>query len=235
MKKISILVLCVLLLGVTGCAEKNAKDDKSKEKTPSNTNVQVSYETGNAVYFNPETSTTCKKEEVGYNLEELDKKRSEPLTNSGCMRWYILNEDKENKKINLLLDHRTTYVISYPEIETKLQKDTSTWDSNLQPRLITASEIAEITNVKDFDETSEFQFETIENNVLGDKYSWLYKGYYASNDNRTTFGYWTSTKVKDSIDEYFVVRKNGKVEINPAEYHDYGIRPVITVDKDKIN
>ena len=232
-KKISFCLLCgVLLLGVTGCGN-NDTSSLSNDNNDNSTTNKVNYEIGQAIYFNPESNISCKATDVEYNIDDLDKGREEETVKSGCMRWYIIDNSNDDT-LNLILDHRTTYSVAYSNIESKLQEDTSTWDSSVSPRLITVEEIINATNLKlDFDGISSFRFEQVDdNNVLQDNFAWLYQGYYTSNNGKTTFGYWTSTPVNNDSSKYFVVTKDGEVESNPIDYDDYGIRPVITINKD---
>lgn len=228
-----IAILVSMLFILTGCSnnENDNGDEKIKDSQVT-TKSKASFNIGDAVYFNPETGKACTASDVTYDMEALDKEREELTTKTGGMRWYILGSD--DKTLTLLLDHRTTYTTKYSEVESQLERDTSTWRSELNPRLITVEEVIKATGLNlEFDGKIEFQFEESgEGNILKNTFAWLYKGYYASNNSRTTFGYWTSNKVEGSDeDEYFVVRKNGRIEANPSEYADYGIRPVITVQK----
>lgn len=230
MKKTLIFVLCgIMLFGVTACG--NEEQTKIKNDNKSETK-NVSYEIGQAIYFNPETTTSCKEQDVEYNMDDLDKGREEETVKNGCMRWYIIDNSNDDT-LDLILDHRTSYYSAYPDIENKLNDDTDTWDSSLNPRLITVEEIINATGLSlEFDGESSFRFENVDdNNILQDDFVWLYNGYYTSNNDKTTFGYWTSTPVNNDSSKYFVVTKDGEIESNPIEYDDYGIRPVITINK----
>lgn len=231
MKKIVFSLLCgVLLLGTTGC-NNNTSSLNGSNNNDSIIN-EVKYEIGQAIYFNPESTTSCKKQNVEYNINDLDIGKNEEIVKNGCMRWYVI-DNSNTDTLNLILDHRTTYYVSYSDIESKLKSDTITWNSSINPRLITVDEIIKATELKlDFDGISSFRFEKMdENNILQDDFAWLYNGYYTSNNGKTTFGYWTSTPVNNDSNKYFVVTKYGEVKSNPIDYNDYGIRPVITVNK----
>ena len=71
MKKTLIFVLCgIMLFGVTACG--NEEQTKIKNDNKSETK-NVSYEIGQAIYFNPETTTSCKELDVEYNMDNLSQ------------------------------------------------------------------------------------------------------------------------------------------------------------------
>ncbi len=232
MKKAFGLILCgVMLVSITGCG--NNQQNSNPSSSDNLEEQEINYKIGGAIYFNPETASSCQKQDVEYSIDDLDKGREEENTKTGCMRWYVI-DNSDTETLDLILDHRTTYYTVYSDIESKLKNDTITWNSSLNPRLITVEEIIIATEQKlDFDGVSSFRFENVDdNNVLQDNFAWLYDGYYTSNNGKTTFGYWTSTPVSNDSSKYFVVTKDGEVESNQVEYDDYGIRPVITINKD---
>ena len=111
----------------------------------------------------------------------------------------------------MILDHNTTALVAWNssgnstdgmnEVAASLTSDTSTWASGLNPRLITADEIAQITGNTAYDQTNTFAFEWfyLDSNSQtqtattqgASKYAWLYD---------YTNGYWTSTPVAGGTD-----------------------------------
>ena len=94
------------------------------------------------VYLNPKDLTVkCYEGNSQIGLDEP--------TESGCMKFYIFNDEGENYK--MILDHDTSTkvawyakkngVVSYPAQET-LEVDTQGWEGN--PRFITANEVAHL-------------------------------------------------------------------------------------------
>lgn len=133
------------------------------------------YENGTIVYFNVTTGTKCT------NYTEA---QSNSGVNSGCMKWYVFNDDG-SETINLILDHNTTEEVVWnssgrttsgpSEILTLLKYDTSAWQGTLTPtnysikqsnksytidytgykaRLITMGEIAKITGNTSWNENT---------------------------------------------------------------------------------
>ena len=73
-------------------------------------------------------------------------------TKEGCMKWYAYKDDGTN--YTMILDHNTTALVAWNssgsnsemnEVAVSLTSDTATWASGLNPRLIIADEVAEIT------------------------------------------------------------------------------------------
>ena len=126
----------------------------------------TTYENGTAVYYNPETGQKC---------DDYTESQSTGTAKTGCLKWYIFNDDANNDTVDMILDHNTTYKVAWnssgsnvngpSEALTSLQSDTSSWsgvptrsDSYTDPlkgytidysgyraRLIEANEIAKIT------------------------------------------------------------------------------------------
>ena len=116
---------------------------------------------GTVVYYNPVTNTKCTSAEAV----------SVSGTKTGCMKWYVFNDDGKSKTVNLLLDHNTTAKVAWVTKEDyiaaggteaewgsngnnskgpitalkQLKNDTLSWNKSINPRLIEASEIAKIT------------------------------------------------------------------------------------------
>src|SRR5574344_1003337 len=89
----------------------------------------VKYDNGTAIYFNPETGETC---------TDYVESNSSTGTKTGCMKWYVFNDDGSDT-VNMILDHNTTavtawssdgYVTNGPEsaFMAKLKDDTSSWN-----------------------------------------------------------------------------------------------------------
>ena len=106
----------------------------------------TTYTNGTVVYYNPETNKKCSNSEAVSTIG----------TKTGCMKWYIFN-DEGNDTVNLLLDHNTTAKVAWASSGTntngpitalkQLESDTASWNSTIKntARLIEASEIAKIT------------------------------------------------------------------------------------------
>lgn len=100
---------------------------------------------GTAIYFNPETGKKC----------SAASSNSETGTKTGCMKWYVFNDDGEKEKVDVLLDHNTTNFISLDDSYKKiLNGDTGTWKSELNARFIYDTEIMNIFNNTNEVETS---------------------------------------------------------------------------------
>ncbi len=233
--------LCVKKDDITTCTDMQVGYTKVDSST---SGLYKKYENGQVVYFNPETAKLCDETIV------TDGK-------TGCLKWYVFNDDSNNDKVNLLLDHNTTPAVyaktkpyNFAEILTVLASDTASWDQSLGIRLIEASEIAKITGNDNFDANASkdgYYFETNSANpaTYTDKYGWLYDKT-GNNCEETgclnntqeseisTNGYWTSTPLIGSSEDAWCVSNSGFMyaeAIFSLLGNDYGIRPVITVLK----
>ncbi len=212
------------------------------------------YNNGTAVYYNPVTNSKCNQGEAV----------STTGTKTGCMKWYIFNDEGENiSTVNMILDHNTTANVAYnstdintepKEVADTLTTDTSTWNSNLNARLITADEVAKITGNTNFDSSKStykewFYFDSnnqtkIATSQGASKYAWLFD--YTTNctsngcnvadlgDYGPPFingGYWTSTPESGSSSGVWSVSLSGGLYGGGAWLTIDGIRPVITVSK----
>ena len=113
----------------TFVASKDLKEENiSLESNDTSKIVYETYRSGTPVYFNPVLGTTCLSSEAVSTTE----------TKSGCMKWYIYNDDSGfSSKVNLLLDHNTTATVvgnssgsnsnGLPNALSRLKTDTSTW------------------------------------------------------------------------------------------------------------
>ncbi len=206
------------------------------------------YENGTAIYFNPETGKVCNPNDAV----------STTGTRTGCMKWYTFNDEgSKTETVNMILDHNTTAGVAYnstgsnaemKEVKTALESDTSTWDKSLKARLITANEVAKITENTSFDEkttTYDKRFYLDSNNQTQvanytnkSKYAWLYdytkecKQYGCNIEDSSILGYWTSTPVAGRNDYAWDVYRNGSLSNNTTSSTLLGIRPVITISKD---
>ncbi len=218
----------------------------------SNTPSVKTYSAGEAVYLDPTNlSTTCNAE----------NSVSTPGTKSGCMKFYVIKDN--GSSIDVLLDHNTTATVAYEtsgtykeyaqaSIKTQVDSDTTGWTNGLNPRLITANEIATITNTTTFNGSSSTWFyfngsgdkkQTKVSSTAGDnEYAWLFD--YTKNctnngcntADSSTFGYWTSSLVSDYSNFACNVDCSGSSYFySVGNDGSYGIRPVITVSKSIFN
>jgi hypothetical protein len=243
-------VLIVILI-IAGLAITIFKILNSKENNTSdgNKSYQV-YENGTAIYFNPETNTTCSASEAISTKE----------TKTGCMKWYIFNDTEDSSTVNMILDHNTTALVAWNsggintdgmnEVATALTNDTKSWNSNLNARLITANEVAAITGNTSFNEetavsSSQFYFET--NTITQPRkyvgtYGWLYENtsycldYGCNVEDLSTYGYWTSTPVVGDTNPAWYVSSLGSLGVGYVVNNGrVGVRPVITISKSIIS
>ena len=207
------------------------------------------YENGTAIYYNPETNTKCSSSEAVSTTE----------TKTGCMKWYTFNDDKYSSTVNMILDHNTTAKVAYnstgdntsmKEVKAALESDTSTWNKNINVRLITVDEIAKITGYNEFNsKTSGIdkwfyldnngQTQTV-NSKGASKYSWLFDytddclNYGCNIIDSSTYGYWTSTPVFDNNRVVWRMRGRGSLSFDSVATNYYGVRPVVTISKDDV-
>ena len=212
------------------------KGDESEKNTEPPKTYKV-YSNGTAIYYNPETNSICNESEAV----------STTGTKTGCMKWYTFNDEGENSStVNMILDHNTTAkVSSWDEGKNQILTDTTSWNKNLQVRLIEAEEIAKITgnstwtNTRDWfylDSNSQTQTATGQGKS---EYAWLFDytngctSYGCNTVDSSTYGYWTST-LNGSTGAWCVSRR-GIFGNGVVDYIYYGIRPVITISKDIIS
>lgn len=171
---------------------------------------------------------------------------SETGTKTGCMKWYAYNDDGTN--YTMILDHNTTATIdNWDNRNTQLSIDITGWNSNLNPRLITANEINDITGNVGFDLTNIGSYyldtkTTTSSNDIPNNYGWLFDrtsssciSYGCLNDaiGTVTYGYWADTLASSSRAWY--IDSVGALFSNFLNNEHLGIRPVITVPKNKIS
>ena len=136
------------------------------------------------------------------------------------------------------------------ETKEALKTDTSNWKSDLNPRLITANEIAKITEHPTFDarKTGQSSFYFDSNNQTQkanasnkSKYAWLFDytydctSYGCNKSNSSTYGYLTSTPSKDDSTSAWRVDRLGDLASLDVADPGYGVRPVITISKSNIS
>ena len=202
---------------------------------------------GTTIYFNPETKKICNQSDAV----------STTGTKTGCMKWYIYSDNNKNN-FNMILDHNTTAGVAYnstgsnsemKEVKTALDNDTSTWDSSLKARLITANEVAKITENASFDEKTSsdwFYLDSnnktqVANSTNKSKYSWLYdytesceeKG--CNIEDSSTTAYWTSSSTVNRPKYVWIVYRFGTLDYSDVSNTNRGIRPVITISKSIIS
>ena len=168
-------------------------------------------------------------------------------TKEGCMKWYAYSDDGTN--YTMILDHNTTAkVSSWDESRTQITTDTSTWNSNLNARLIKGEEVASITRNTDWTSTSDwFCLDTNQSDSTNwcsksqgtSKYAWLFDytdGCIDHGGNITdssNYGYWVDTS-RDTSNAWYVGRYGLLGYINISRTYN-GVRPVITISKNIIS
>ena len=183
----------------------------------------TSFDDGDVIYFNPETSSLCTEGEAV----------STAGTKTGCMKWYAYNDNKNEYKLKLILDHNTTpscqwnntgKVVDGSTILTSIFKsDTQTWDKELNPRIISAYEIKKLVSNQSFDGTR------YTNIPITSEYNFLL-------DNGGN--YWT-TSIVTNFDycAWGVGRSDETHEVTYRSVTDsanFGLRPVISINKDNL-
>ena len=212
--------------------------------------VYTKYSNGTAIYYNPETNTKCSSSEAV----------SKTGVKSGCMKWYTFNDDEYSSTVNMILDHNTTALVAYnsdntnsemKEVKNTLESDTESWNKSINPRLITADEVARITGNTEFDSSIsggdkwfylDNNGQTQAVNSKGEsKYAWLFDytvdciDYGCNEADNRTYGYWTSTSVNGSTSDVWLVFRNSSFGSNNASGATFeGVRPVVTIKKNVI-
>lgn len=253
-----ILVLGIILILTTlgMLSSRKLVLDKIKKDTYSEImsveEITTYYPDGTEVYFNVTTGKKC----------DTDASLSTVGTNVGCMKFYAFGDDAINKtKINLILDHNTTAYSAWTDLNTEentlgpinvlehLKNDTQTWVGVLpQPNYVYSNYRIDYTGLN-------ARLITIEeiNTILGINTDMLASGYVVPNNFNWLFdrtsttctslgcpnnsdvevnGYWTSTS-ESTLNAWGV----GPASLESKEVNsdaNYGIRPVITVDKAKL-
>ena len=183
----------------------------------------TSFDDGDVIYFNPETSSFCTEGEAV----------STAGTKTGCMKWYAYNDNKNEYKLKLILDHNTTPYCQWNDtgkivdgstiLNSKLKNDTQTWDKELNPRIISAYEIKKLVSNQSFD-------------GKWDKHIPIPSEYNFLLDNGGN--YWT-TSIVTNFDycAWGVGRSDETHEVTYRSVTDsanFGLRPVISINKDNL-
>ena len=195
---------------------------------------------------------------------------SKTETKTGCMKWYIYGEAGKNYK--LILAHNTTARIKWNDSNSNVEYGESNVKSAVDdliktnkwvviPRLITAQEVANITNNTSWTDsgtwycfgsnTKDHDSSPYCNKDTNKTYSWIFDNLngcttygctiednnsytgVGTAENGTTNGYWTSTPAGTAGTGSLVwrVRRNGYMGSTDANGSGVGIRPVIEVPK----
>ena len=183
----------------------------------------TSFDDGDVIYFNPETSSLCTEGEAV----------STAGTKTGCMKWYAYNDNKNEYRLKLILDHNTTPYCQWNDtgkivdgstiLNSKLKNDTQTWDKELNPRIISAYEIKKLVSNQSFD-------------GKWDKHIPIPSEYNFLLDNGGN--YWT-TSIVTNFDycAWGVGRSDETHEVTYRSVTDsanFGLRPVISINKDNL-
>ena len=209
------------------------------------------YPIGMAIKYNPVTNAKC------------DSPVSTTGTKTGCMKWYVIKDN--GSSVDVILDHNTTAKVAYEtsgtykeyaqaSIKTQVDTDTIGWASGLNPRLITANEIAEITGKTNWNsstalwdqyfyfgsnDSTDYENQTEEQKTKHRSFAWLFDytvrctNYGCDTaDYSGGYGYWTSSPLSDSPISVWHVNHGGCLR-NYIVYLDghAGVRPVITLSK----
>ena len=183
----------------------------------------TSFDDGDVIYFNPETSSLCTEGEAV----------STAGTKTGCMKWYAYNDNKNEYKLKLILDHNTTPYCQWNDtgkivdgstiLNSKLKNDIQTWGKELNPRIISAYEIKKLVSNQSFD-------------GKWDKHIPIPSEYNFLLDNGGN--YWT-TSIVTNFDycAWGVGRSDETHEVTYKSVTDsanFGLRPVISINKDNL-
>ena len=194
------------------------------------------YENGTAIYYNPVSEEICSESEAISTTE----------TKSGCMKWYVFNDNEDATTINMILDHNTTarmawddngVNVAYSESNIALEINKLVTESNWKsvPRLITAEEVSLITGKTDWKQDGTWY--CLESKKHDAKiapwcnstgiYGWLYDHTYCkegsydwkcSNNDTATNGYWTSTTYGTAGSNSYVWRVDRNSSFNSSCY-----------------
>ena len=218
------------------------KGDEPIDPDEEITKTYTVYSNGTAIYFDPVKNEKCDSYEEANSKNEMK---------TGCMKWYTFNDEGENSStVNMILDHNTTAkVTSWNESKTQITTDTIGWNSSLNARLITANEVAKITENTSFDasQTGQNWFYLDSNNQTQtatskgeSKYAWLFDytnsctSFGCNVADSSTYGYWTNSAYVESSSSVWRVNWNGNLYVVSADNTGFGVRPVISVSKEQI-
>lgn len=112
------------------------------------------YANGYIVYYNPVSNSICAPTEYQKNFNSNGTPTG---IKTGCMKWYVFNDNKLSETVNLILDHNTTEIIKWNDSGNNVSYESSNLISEINklvndenwavmPRIITADEVAKIVN-----------------------------------------------------------------------------------------
>ena len=216
---------------------------------------------GTVVYYNPETNTKCTSAEaVSVSGTKTGCMRWYAFNDKGNDRVNLLLDHNTTALVAWVT--KEDYIAAGgTEAEwgsngnnskgpitalKQLKNDTLSWNKSINPRLIEASEIAKITGYPNWN-NNRYYFHTNSNTEYKgaagtNKYAWLFDNTY----NCTTYGcnvadssagaYWTNTADSGSFNTAFTVYYIGILshDNSVANASGPGVRPVITVSRDKL-
>lgn len=179
----------------------------------------TSFDDGDVIYFNPETSSICTKGEAV----------STQGTKTGCMKWYAYNDNKNEYRLKLILDHNTTPSCSWNDtgkvvdgstiLTSIFKSDTQTWNKELNPRIISAYEIKKLVSYKFFDGTF------VNTIPITSEYNFLFNN---------GGNYWTTSIVTDFDYCAWGVGTSNVYYRSVDDSTNFGVRPVISINKDNL-
>ena len=223
----------------------------------------TTYTNGTVVYYNPETNTKCTSAEaVSTTGTKTGCMRWYTFNDEGTDTINLLLD--HNTTATVAWVTKEDYVEAGGTVEEygsvgntskgpitalkQLESETSTWNKSINPRLIEASEIATITGNSGWTVGGSFYYfhdntQTRYSGAAGtNKYAWLFdntSGCTSFGCNIVDFGnsgYWTNTADPGNSDGAYFVGYDGALGESSVGYADnFGVRPVITVQKSIIS
>lgn len=209
-------------------AIKKSSDNEEIEQISSEQvdKYMIKYDNGTLVYYNPTNGEMCSSADATVG----------PGTMSGCMRWYIFNDEVGNDTVNMILEHNIYKQKSY-DLSLKALEQLE-WVDGLNPRMMSLEEFKLITddNINTFDTEVDEEGYGI--------YTWLYnytrnclgesctnnKCQYDDFDNSSL--YWLSTKTPnyETSTRIYAVSA-GAIKGRVKQDGGVGLRPVVTIEK----
>ncbi len=235
----------------------------------------ATYTNGTAVYFNPVTGAKCASgDAVSTTGTKTGCMKWYTFNDGGNTTSSINLILDHNTTATVAWNSTGSNVLGPTNIMTQLKLDTNSWAGvptrtdiytvnngianytinydTYKARLITASEIAQITGNTSFaDETSQYTnwFYLDSNNQTqtatsqgASNYDWLFDytngciNYGCNISDASNYGYWTSTATSNSSDIAWIVFNHGELtNVYVVKSNDNGVRPVITISKSLID
>lgn len=229
------------------------------------------YSNGTAIYFNPETGEKCTSgEAVSTTGIKTGCMKWYAFNDGGTLSDNINLILDHNTTAAVTWNSTGSNVNGPTNVISQLASDTSSWIgvptrtdsyslsngtasytidySKYKARLITAAEVAMITNNISFVETtapgsSTFYFDTnnqtqTSTSIGTSNYAWLFDytngctSYGCNIDDLGTIGYWTSTSIYDNFTGAWRTILSGKLNYGLVDREVHaGLRPVITIPK----